>query len=85
MNFPRLPTPTSIRLAVPMLNPSFWLHKDGTPERARTAGEELACRQKFARQIPLQDYEMCVIARQITAQALIEGKPAPQFRGLPTP
>jgi len=84
--FPLLPIAgTSSRLNVPMQTPSYWLHKDGSPEKAVTVGDELRCRRMLARQLPLWEYEQVVIARDLTIQALIDGDPLPQFRGMPQP
>jgi hypothetical protein len=84
--FPLLPIAgTSSRLNVPMQNPSFWIHKDGSPEKAVTGADELRCRRMLARQLPLWEYEQLVTARDITIQALIDGKPLPHFTGMPQP
>lgn len=84
--FPLLPIPgTSGRLNVPMQNPTFWLHKDGSAERATTILEELRCRRMLARRIQEWEYEQVMIAENLAGWAAYVGDPPPVFKGLPQP
>jgi hypothetical protein len=68
-----------------MQSPTFWLHKDGSVDKAVTVLDELRCRRMLARPIQQWEYEACVVARELTISAELDGAPPPHFRGLPAP